>query len=267
MKPVRALLLQIVENRTFAGCLSIGFVLFVWWLITAGLGLIRPLFLPSPAETWAAAWDLMNGSANQVYGGNLFYQTAVSTFRVLLGFVIACLIAVPLGVLAGLSRAADNLLEPIMQVLQPIPPIAWTPLAIVWFGLNLKAMLFLIVIASFVSMFINTVVGVREVRPVFARVAASLGGSRLQTICLVILPAAAPMLFTGLRLSFGRAWITIIAAELIAASSGLGYMIMNARTILATGDVITGMVVIGLIGAMFDRLLLWFERRIYAHRA
>jgi len=267
MKRVRAFLWQVVENRTFAGFLSIGSILFVWWLITAGLGLIRPLFLPSPAETWDAAWGLMNGSANQVYGGNLFYQTAVSTLRVLLGFVIACLIAVPLGVLAGLSRAANNLLEPIMQVLQPIPPIAWTPLAIVWFGLNLKAMLFLIVIASFVSMFINTVVGVREVRPVFARVAASLGGSRLQTICLVILPAAAPMLFTGLRLSFGRAWITIIAAELIAASSGLGYMIMNARTILATGDVITGMVVIGVIGAAFDRLLLWFERRIYAHRA
>lgn len=259
-------------NRILKGFAAILFVLFVWWLITGGLHLFSALVLPSPIAVAQAGWLLMFGPGLQLFGGgiyngDLFGHALISTGRVLLGFAVGVAIALPLGVFIARNSWFEPYIDPIMQIVRPIPPIAWTPLAILWFGIGLKAIVFMIVLGAFWPMLLNTIAGVREVPVILGRAAASLGANQRQILFTVILPAAVPFLFTGLRLSFGSAWITIVAAELIAASSGLGYLIMNARRILAAPDIIVGMLTIGIIGLAFDRGFRALEKRLYARAA
>jgi NitT/TauT family transport system permease protein len=255
--------------RLMQGIVSISAVVFVWWSVTSGLHLFTPLVLPSPFTVADAAWQLLFDPdlrlfSGGVYNGNLIGHAVISTGRVMLGFGTAVLVAVPVGVLIARNEAVEPYIDPALQILRPIPPIAWTPLAILWFGLGLHAIVFLIFIGAFWPMLLNTISGVREVPSILRRAAASLGATPTQVLFTVVLPAAIPFLFTGLRLSFGSAWITIVAAELIAASEGLGYLIMNARRILAAPDIIVGMLTIGLVGLSFDRLFRVIERRLYA---
>jgi len=255
--------------KVIKGTLSILIVALVWWAVTDAMRLFTPLVLPSPITVAKAAWQLLFDPelrlfSGGVYNGNLIGHALVSTGRVILGFSVGVIVAVPLGVLLARSRRLEPYVDPVLQILRPIPPIAWTPLAILWFGIGLEAIVFLIFLGAFWPMLLNTISGIREVPPILGRAAASLGASRRQTLFTVVLPAAIPFLFTGLRLSFGSAWITIVAAELIAASEGLGYLIMNARRILAAPDIIVGMLMIGLLGLTFDRLFRALERRLYA---
>jgi NitT/TauT family transport system permease protein len=258
-----------VLAKAFKALLAFGVLIAVWWLVTDGLKLFTPLVLPSPGIVANATWDLLFGPelhlfSGGIYNGSLLGHALVSTGRVALGFAAGVLLAVPLGVLIARSAALEPYVDPVLQLLRPIPPIAWTPLAILWFGIGLKAIVFLIVLGAFWPMLLNTISGIREVPRILGQAAASLGASRRQVLFTVILPAAIPFLFTGLRLAFGSAWITIVAAELIAASEGLGYLIMNARRILAAPDIIVGMLTIGLLGLAFDRLFRTIERRLYA---
>ena len=254
--------------RVVKGAISVAFLVLVWWVVTDGLHLFTPLVLPSPWVVAESAWQLvfdprLHLFSGGVYNGNLIGHALVSTGRVLLGFAAGVVVAVPLGVLIARNRVAEPYIDPLLQILRPIPPIAWTPLAILWFGIGLEAIVFLIFLGAFWPMLLNTISGVREVPKILGQAAASLGASRRQILFTVVLPAAIPFLFTGLRLSFGSAWITIVAAELIAASDGLGYLIMNARRILAAPDIIVGMLTIGLLGLGFDRLFRALERRLY----
>ena len=261
-----------ITLRLLQGVMSVSAFVLVWWLVTGGLHLFTPLVLPSPFAVAEAAWQLLFDPelrlfSGGVYNGNLVGHALISTARVMLGFGTAVLVAVPIGVLIARNQAIEPYLDPALQILRPIPPIAWTPLAILWFGLGLRAIVFLIFIGAFWPMLLNTISGVREVPSILRRAAASLGATQTQVLFTVVLPAAIPFLFTGLRLSFGSAWITIVAAELIAASEGLGYLIMNARRILAAPDIIVGMLTIGLLGLFFDRLFRLIERRLYARSA
>jgi NitT/TauT family transport system permease protein len=258
-----------IPSRMLKAFLAFGVVIAAWWLATDALQLFTPLVLPSPMTVAKATGDLLFGPelhlfSGGIYNGNLLGHALVSTGRVALGFATGVLLAVPLGVLIARSEALEPYVDPVLQLLRPIPPIAWTPLAILWFGIGLKAIVFLIVLGAFWPMLLNTISGIREVPRILGQAAASLGASRRQVLFTVILPAAIPFLFTGLRLAFGSAWITIVAAELIAASEGLGYLIMNARRILAAPDIIVGMLTIGLLGLAFDRLFRMIERRLYA---
>lgn len=256
-------------SRIAKGSVALAVVVFIWWLTTGGLHLFTPLVLPSPVTVAQAAWALLFDPqlslfSGGIYNGNLLGHALISTGRVALGFGAGVLVAVPLGVLIARSQAAEPYVDPLLQILRPIPPIAWTPLAILWFGIGLKAIVFLIFLGAFWPMLLNTISGIREVPRLLGQAAASLGASRRQVLFTVVLPAAIPFLFTGLRLAFGSAWITIVAAELIAASEGLGYLIMNARRILAAPDIIVGMLTIGLLGLAFDRVFRVIERRLYA---
>jgi NitT/TauT family transport system permease protein len=254
------------------GLVSVALALSIWWLATEGFGLFSPLVLPSPVAVASAAWHLLTDRELQlfsggIYNGSLLGHALVSTGRVMLGFAVGVLIALPLGVLIARSAALEPYIDPLLQMLRPIPPIAWTPLAILWFGIGLEAIVFLIFLGAFWPMLLNTISGIRETPPILARAAASLGASKRQILFTVILPAAIPFLFTGLRLSFGSAWITIVAAELIAASEGLGYLIMNARRILAAPDILVGMLTIGFLGLAFDRIFRALETHLYARVA
>lgn len=251
---------------------SFAVLAFFWWFITGGLHLFSPLVLPSPLSVARAAWNLtfspnLQLFAGGIYNGSLIGHALISTGRVLLGFIAGVAVALPIGVLIARNPAVEPYIDPVMQLLRPIPPIAWTPLAILWFGIDLRAIVFLIFLGAFWPMLLNTISGVREVPVILGQAAASLGATGRQVLFTVILPAAVPYLFTGLRLSFGSAWITIVAAELIAASSGLGYLIMNARRILAAPDIVVGMLTIGVLGLAFDRGFRALEKRLYARIA
>jgi NitT/TauT family transport system permease protein len=259
---------RVTGVRVLKGACAFAGLGLLWWLVTDRLALFTPLVLPSPATVAVAARDLVFAPdlhlfSGGIYNGSLLGHAIVSTGRVALGFAAGVAAAVPLGVAIARSRALEPYIDPVLQLLRPIPPIAWTPLAILWFGIGLKAIVFLIFLGAFWPMLLNTISGIREVPLILGRAAASLGASRRQILFTVVLPAAIPFLFTGLRLAFGSAWITIVAAELIAASEGLGYLIMNARRILAAPDILVGMLTIGALGLVFDRLFRVIERRLY----
>ena len=261
-----------MKARLVKGLCSISVAVLIWWLVTDVLELFSPLVLPSPIGVAAAAWHLLFDPelrlfSGGIYNGSLLGHAVVSTGRVMLGFAVGVSVALPLGVLIARSTSLEPYIDPILQILRPIPPIAWTPLAILWFGIGLEAIVFLIFLGAFWPMLLNTISGIREAPPILAQAAASLGASRRQILFTVVLPAAIPFLFTGLRLSFGSAWITIVAAELIAASEGLGYLIMNARRILAAPDILVGMLTIGVLGLTFDRIFASLEARLYSRVA
>jgi NitT/TauT family transport system permease protein len=258
-----------VTGHIAKGAASLLAVTFIWWLATSVLHWFSPLVLPAPTSVAVAAWDLLFDPevsifSGGIYNGSLLGHALISTGRVVLGFCCAVLVALPLGIAIARHPPLEPYIDPVLQLLRPIPPIAWTPLAILWFGIDLRAIVFLIFLGAFWPMLLNTISGIREVPPILTRAAAALGASRRQILFSIVLPAAVPFLFTGLRLSFGSAWITIVAAELIASSEGLGYLIMNARRILAAPDIIVGMLTIGLLGLAFDRLLRHIEGRLYA---
>lgn len=237
----------------------------VWWFVTDVLGIFNPLILPSPldvvrsAVSLATDGDLFSGG---LYGANLFGHILSSVWRVCVAWSIAISVAIPLGLLIGAAPAFERYVGLSVQILSQVPPIAYIPLAIVWFGLGEAPMLFIIFIGALWTMLNSVVSGVHKVPPILLRAARTQGATDFQIFWRVILPAALPDVAVGLRLSFGIAWVAIVAAELVASSSGLGYLIMHARRILASSDIVVGMACIGAIGIFFDTFFRAVERRI-----
>jgi NitT/TauT family transport system permease protein len=180
--------------------------------------------------------------------------------RILSGFAIAVVLAVPLGILMGANRLTHDLVNPSIQILRPIPPIAWIPLAMLWFGLGDPPAYFLIFLGAFFPILINTVGGVRNVDSIYLRAARNLGANRAALFYRIILPAATPQILTGIRVGLGVAFICVIIAEMIAVQSGLGYRILEAREYSYTDKVIAGMFTIGLLGLALDYLITRINR-------
>ena len=211
--------------------------------------------LPSPIAVAQAAWRLLSD-------GTLVEYLVASVGRLFIGTVLAFAIAVPLGYAVGVSRTADRMFSPIISVAQPIPGIAWIPLAILWFGLGPMAVGFIIFLAAFFPIALNTVTGVRTISRDLVRVARVFHLPPRMVLLDVVIPGALPYIVTGTRLGFGYAWRALVAGEMIAATSGLGYMIFQARDYLKTDEVIVGMLTIGLFWAAIERLVLRpIERR------
>lgn len=218
------------------------------------------LLLPPPSTIARTGWD-------QLKDGTLIEASFQSIRRVLLGCAAAILVAVPTGILIGWSRLVEDMVDPLLEILRPIPPIAWIPLSILWFGLTPSAAIFIIVVGAFFPTLVNTASGVRSVDRGYIEAAQTLGARRQITILRkVVLPAATPSIITGVRISFGIGWMSVVAAEMLAVNSGLGYMILNARQIFRPDIVILGMVAIGLIGLAMDRGLRIAESRILRWR-
>jgi ABC-type nitrate/sulfonate/bicarbonate transport system permease component len=242
-------------------------VLGTWYLVTEVLEAVTPLVLPSPVDVVEAGISV----ATEPYSGStLAGHVWASLQTVLGGWVLAIVIGVPLGLAMGWSRILDSLVGPVFNVLRPIPPIAWIPLAIVWFGIGQSARFFVVFLAASIPCVVNAREGVRQVDPVLLRAARTLGAGSLTTIRRVALPSAAPLTFTGVRLSLGNAWMTLVGAELVAASSGLGFLLLDARRSLQPDLLFAAMLVIGLLGALFSFVLRWLEPRLVpweaAHR-
>jgi NitT/TauT family transport system permease protein len=209
---------------------------------------------PKPVDVW---WGLVE----LVQKGLLFKYIVASLFRVTWGFTLAALVGVPFGLIVGWFRWAHEAFNPLIQMFRPISPIAWIPVAILWFGVTDIAVVFLIFLASVFPITVSTAAAVKSVHSVHLRAAENFGLTGPQLFRRVILPATLPQIITGLRIALGVAWLVIVAAEMIAVNSGLGYLISDARNAGKRYDlVVAGMVVIGLIGWLLDVLMRQAER-------
>ena len=184
----------------------------------------------------------------------------------LLGFAIAALLGVSLGMAVGRSRFLENLLDPMLELLRPIPPLAFLPMMVLWFGIGEASKIAFIAYAAFFPIFTTTLEGIKYVDPLLLRAAASLGANQRDMFRYVVLPSAMPGTITGLRLGFGLSFFVIVAAEFIAADSGLGYLINDARTFFLVSQMLLGAAVIGLIGFTFNRMLRMLEARLLRWR-
>ena len=237
-------------------------VILAVWQLVAMLGWVNPQVLPSPlavATKWIeyalplAPFDPSQTSRLAwLFSGELLIDTLGSMYRVVVGFAIGAGLALPLGLWMGSSRHAYAWLNPLMQVLRPIPPIAYIPLAILWFGLGNAPALFLISLGAFFPVLMNTIAGVRQVDSIYIRAARNLGVSRRTMFLRVMLPAAVPYILSGVRIGIGTAFIVVIVSEMIAVNNGLGFRILEAREYFWSDKIIAGMISIGLLGLAID---------------
>jgi ABC-type nitrate/sulfonate/bicarbonate transport system permease component len=242
----------------FLGYISFAVLLTCWWLISA-TKLVNPIFLPGPGAVFESAVELTRD-------GTLPNDILISLFRVYFGFLLAALLGIGLGILLARSRLAYGLIGPVIEAVRPIPPIAWLPLVIIWLGIGEAARISIIVYGALFPILINTIHGVRSVENNLIRAALSLGASRRQIFYLVVLPAVFPSIVTGLRVGAGMAMFVLVAAELIASSSGLGYLILDSREHLFTDRVILGMIVLGIFGVLQNKLLMVMDSKLVKGR-
>lgn len=234
---------------------------FAWpWLLVLGfwemagrMGWIGHFVLP---------WPSLVFSAGLAEGWSFFFDAWMSLWRVGLGFVVAVLLGTFFGLAIGVNRRLANTFEPLMNFLRPIPPVAWIPLAILWFGLGDAPAYFLTFIAALFPIVIGAASGVRQIAPEHFQVAQSLGASRAMIFKRVIWPGALPGILNGCRIGFGVAWMAVVAAEMIAARTGLGHLIHVGQDVLRTDLVIAGMAMIGAIGLLGDWTLRVVARRL-----
>lgn len=212
------------------------------------------ILFPTPLEVGAGIVEL-------AAKGLLLKYVAASLFRITWGYLLAVVVGVPFGLCLGWYRPARQAFNPMIQVFRPISPIAWIPVAILWFGVTDAAPVFLIFLASVFPITVSAMAAVAGVQPVYLRAGRNFGLSRFQLFRRVILPATLPQILTGLRIALGIAWLVVVAAEMIAANSGLGYLIIDARNAGKRYDlVVAGMVLIGIIGWLLDVLMRQLER-------
>jgi taurine transport system permease protein len=227
------------------------------WSVITGMGWVKPLFLPSPAAVWQ---KFLLAMTEGVSNSTLIQHTAASLGRVLGAFLFALVTAVPVGILMGVNRVVRGLFDPIIEFYRPLPPLAYLPLIIIWFGIGEFPKIFLIYLAIFAPMAIAARAGVRSVSIEQIHAAYAMGATRAQVIFQVILRAAMPEIFTGMRIGIGVGWTTLVAAEMVAAHRGLGFMVLNAAEFLASDTVIMGIVVIGGFAFAFDLMLRYLEK-------
>ena len=251
-----------INWRGLMAGLIVPVVLIMLWQAVCMLGWVNPLKLPSPlavAQRWvqyllpAEAYTASSGSRLAwAFSGELIRDAVGSMVRVAIGFLVGAGLALPLGVLMGASQNIYGKMYILIQVLRPIPPSAYTPLAMLWFGLGNPPAVFMIAIAAFFPVLINTIVGVRQVDSIYLRAARNLGASRRTMFVRVMLPAATPYILAGLRIAIGAAFMIVIVSELIAVPDGLGFRINEAREYSWTDKVMAGMFTIGMIGLALD---------------
>jgi taurine transport system permease protein len=233
-------------------------VLVLWYALTTLTGVIAPARFASPAEVWSALVQInVQGYAD----AKLWQHILQSCKLVLMGFVAAVAVGVPLGLAMGWSKRAEAFTNPIFLLLRPIPPLAWIPLAIVWLGLGDAAKIMVIFVAAFVPSVINTYTGVRAMEPYLVEASAMLGVKRWTFIREVLVPGALPHIFTGLRLSLQASWTTLVAAELVGALFGLGQVLNAAAQDIFPAMILVGMIFVGVCGGVMTWLLGRIEKR------
>jgi len=249
-----------MRNNTIWGKLTktsnllIGFVILIAiWQVTVWVYGFNPNLLPPPLMVWHALIELARN-------GTLFDSFAISLLRFLAGYTSAVILAVLLGLILGRLTKLWMIVNPIVQVLRPVAPIAWSPFIVLWFNLGSASAIVIIFIAAFYPMLLSTIAAVRRVDPIYLRVAENFEIKGRQLMTKIILPAAFPYIANGLHIALGMSWIFLVSGEMIGAQSGLGYLIIDGRNLLRLDYVLVGIVVIGLSGMLLDKTIHMFER-------
>lgn len=239
-------------------------VLFlVAWEVAAIL-IDNPFILPTIESVVAV---LASPFTSILGTGSLIENAAVSLARVLIGFAVGAVLAIPLGIAMGRWPLVDELADPMVQIFRPVPPLAWVPLALAWFRIGLTSMVFIIALGAFFPILLNTLDGVRSVKRTWVEAAMTLGANERQLLTRVILPGALPTIWTGMRVGFGIAWMCVVAAEMMpGTNSGLGYLILYSYNFSQVQVIVAGMIVIGLIGLGIDLALRQVEVRRFRWR-
>ena len=228
----------------------LGLLVGLWWAVVVLTGSV---VFPTP-------WQVVTGTVELIRDGTLWQHIGASLFRVASGFGAAVLVGLPLGLWLGWVDGAYVTLNPLFQMLRPISPIAWIPIAILWFVVGDLAPVFLIFISSVFPMIVQTTVGVHTIEKRYLRAAANFGVSRRKLFLQVVIPAVLPQVIVGMRIGLGVAWLVVVAAEMIALHSGLGYLILDSRNAGNRYDlVVAGMIIIGLVGMLLVRLMRLLE--------
>ena len=223
------------------------------WLVVCDTGLVPAYLLPHPKDVLATASAYLFGDAGQAaYAGRFFEDLTASATRVLLGFGLAVIAGIPLGVLSGRLALVNRLLSTTINALRAVPGISWLPLAMVWFGIGIKTTVFLVALAAFFPIYLNAEAGARQVSPTLLQAGAMMGVSRLRGTFAILLPAAMPNIITGLRLGMGISWAYLVLGELTGVPNGLGALIMDARMLGRIDIIVVGIILIALIGRLCD---------------
>ncbi|WP_425060076.1 Putative aliphatic sulfonates transport permease protein SsuC [Sporomusa carbonis] len=232
--------------------LAIAAFLGLWQL---GAGYYTPEQLPGPAKVLLGLRELVDT-------GVLWEHIQVSLTRFAISYSLALITAIPLGLILGWHTYSLQALGPVIQILRPISPIAWFPLAVLWFGVGNAPAIFIIFLSAFFPVLLSTISAVRKVDPVYLKVARNFGISRTMMFTRVVIPAAFPYIMIGLHIAIGVAWIHLVAGEMLGAQSGLGYLIVDSRNFLRTDWIIGGMLIVGIMGLLINTVIGWAERRI-----
>jgi taurine transport system permease protein len=252
------------HQTVLLGLISVTSLVLIWWLVTA-LGLVPSLFLPSPLAVWN---KFIVVSTQGFMDATLWQHTAASLQRILLGLLFAVLIGIPVGLWMGCNSIVRGLLDPLVEIYRPIPPLAYLPLLVIWFGIGETTKVLLIFLAILAPIIIATAHGVSAAGKSRKQAALSLGASPRQLLWHVTLPAALPNILTGIRIGLGAGWSTLVAAELVAATRGLGFMVQSAAQFLVTDVVILGILVIAIIAFTIEMGLRALQKRLtpwYSH--
>lgn len=253
-----------LSTRSQVGIATLGVAGLLWFVLTSLTQIINPMSFPTPAEVWDA---LVQIATTGYADGRLDQHIVQSVKLVVLGFLSATVIGVPLGLWMGHSRRAEAFFNPVFTLIRPIPPLAWIPLAIVWLGLGDSAKVMVIWMAAFVPAVINSFAGVRNIDPQLVEAAEMLGVRRIPFVFEVLVPAALPMIFTGLRLSLQAAWTTLVAGELVGAVLGLGHVLTQGSLDIFPSMILVAMLTIAALGWLMTWGLGWLERFMMPWRA
>lgn len=233
---------------------------FLLWQISVMTGMVSNRYLSTPIEIFNLfIVKLTNESPDgAVLGVNILSSLKVA----LAGFILAIVIGIPLGLVMGWYRGFDKFLRPVFEIIRPIPPVSWIPLTIVWLGIGLQAKAFIVFFAAFVPCVINSYTGIRQTNEVLINVAKTCGASNFVIFWKIGIPSALTLTFAGVKVALGNAWATLVAAEMLASASGLGYMILMGRQFARPDIIILGIFVIGIIGTLFNFALNSVENKV-----
>jgi sulfonate transport system permease protein len=234
-------------------------MIMIFWTAGSLAGLFNTYLIPSPWKVAETAWKL-------IMNGVLFRHMATSFYRVIIGFAITICFAFPMGLLVGLHKTSRTIWEPPLNFIRHIPPLATTPILILWFGIGEPAKLVIIILSAFFPIFLNTASGVANCDPKLIEVGKALGYRSVDRLTRIILPAAFPSILVGLQLGIGYSWRALVGAELLAAAAGLGYMIIEAEQLSRPDTVIVGIFTIGLLGLVIDVVFDYFSNRLMPWR-
>lgn len=230
------------------------------WTLASYFDVVSDLFLPSPLQVLEEFYSI--GFTEGYRGHNLWGHIGISLYRVFAGWGLGCLIGIPVGIGMGINTMARGLADPLIELYRPVPPLAYIPLIIIWFGIGDDGKIILLFLASFSIIVINSRSGVKSAGVEKIHAAFTLGANHWQVVRRVILPNALPEILTGMRVAMGIAWATLVAAEMVAAKSGIGWMVLNAARYLRTDIVIMGIVVMGVTGYFIDMGMRYMEKRL-----